>query len=181
MGLFTLRAGRSGGARRVLEVERLETRDVPAALSLSVPGLSIDLSINDTKVTYSPQGLPASMAGNVYAGDSTTGQVVGHYQEALTPIIVNGQFVGTTGVATFTFCVPSMPGCTYETITTADTSYITGVDPTTGALLVSSTGTITASRGIFGDLQGGFASTSQVNLGPQFSGTTNVDFTISFA
>src|SRR5438874_433631 len=142
LNTYRNKSKKNDALRCSLAVERLETRDVPSSL-----GLSFDLSIHETQVTFSPLGLPSSMSGDIYYGDTCQGPVAGHYQESLTPIFYNGQFVGTTGSATFTLYAAWNPNLVMETITTADTSYITGVDPANGALLVATTGTITASSG----------------------------------
>jgi len=130
-------------------------------------------------------GLPAAMGGDIYlAAGATQGHAaIGRYQESLTPILmdVNGDqmpdFVGTQGVATFTFFVGS-PQYRVGSITTADVSYIQGVTPV-GQLEVGSQGTIVGSTGLLKGLAGGFQSQSVVGLAPVFDMQTNVHFTVN--
>jgi hypothetical protein len=173
--------------RYVLELESLEARELPSAQPLgpslawapSPPAqVSVNLLIQGTQDQLSNLGLPSSMAGNIYLGSMPTGNVVGSYQETLTPIFVNGQFAGTTGVATFTFFISPWSKVLLETITTQDVSWIQGINPATGALSVASTGTVTHSAGLFPNLQGGFASASVVSLSPVFADTTQVHLTV---
>src|SRR2546425_2624572 len=149
--------------------EQLETRDMlstsPLGTSLSsfsIPfSTTFDLHITGTEVRYDAFGLPAYMAGQISdAHDHSVGQ----YQETLTPILWNGQFIGTTGIGNFSFFLsagsgpaPSWLNTAIGSITTADQSLIQGVTPA-GQLLVHSIGTIIATTGVFQSLhlQGGF-------------------------
>jgi hypothetical protein len=140
-----------------------------------------ELFIDGTQMTFDEYGLPDSMTGDLYFGDDARGAPVGRYEETLDPVFMGGQFAGTTGVGTFTFFVAASPSRVVETITTANTSFIRGVVPETGGLIVSSTGEITASSGLFKNLQGGFTSSSVVVMGPQFDADTQVDFTVGFS
>jgi hypothetical protein len=142
-----------------------------------------DLGITGTAVRYSPIGTPAYMAGTV-SFDAWHGTAnVGLYQETLTPIFMDvnadlvPDFVGTHGVATFSFYTPRT-GALLGTITTVNTSYIQGVTAE-GGLLVGSTGTITAATGMFWSVRGGFTSASEVAMYPSFAMHTDVHFDIS--
>ena len=129
------------------------------------------------------------MGGDVYlaVNGAATHASIGHYQEALTPILmdINGDqvpdFVGTQGVATFTFYVGT-PQHVFGTITTADVSYVQGLTPA-GQMLVGSQGTIVSASStvplLFKGLAGGFVSQSTVGLGPTFTMQTNVHFTVN--
>jgi hypothetical protein len=125
------------------------------------------------------------MGGNVYlaANGAASHAAIGRYQETLTPILmdINGDqvpdFVGTTGVATFTFFVGT-PQHLFGSITTAETSYIQGVTPA-GQLVVGSQGTIIASGNALKNLSGGFVSQSTVGMLPTFEMQTNVHFTVN--
>jgi len=163
--------------------ELLETRTVLSANL--VPSASFDLAIRGTDIQYSPLGLPAAMGGDVYlaANSAASHAPIGRYQETLTPILmdINGDqvpdFVGTTGVATFSFFVGA-PEHLFGSITTADTSYIQGVTPA-GQLVVGSQGTIIASTNVLKNLSGGFVSQSTVGMLPTFEMQTNVHFTVN--
>jgi hypothetical protein len=145
-----------------------------------------DLGITGTEVQFSPIGTPSYMAGTISyvnpSGYRTSG--IGVYQETLTPIFmdVNGDlvpdFVGTNGVATFTFYLGASHKIALGSITTVNASYIQGITAN-GEMLVGSTGTITASTGYFRDLCGGFTSQSTVALAPAFAMQTAVHFAIS--
>ena len=169
--------------RSLRGVEQLECRTV-LSTGLS-PGACFDLAIRGTDIQYSPLGLPAAMGGDIYlAGQAMGGHAsIGHYQESLTPILmdVNGDsvpdFVGTQGVATFTFFVAT-PAFSCGSVTTVDTSYIQGVTPA-GQLNVGSQGTIVSSTCLFVGLSGGFMSQSTVGLSPGFQMQTNVHFTVN--
>src|SRR5262245_10720680 len=163
--------------------EQLETRSV---LSANVfPAASFDLAIRGTDVQFSPLGLPSAMGGDIYlaAGGARGQAAIGRYQESLAPILmdVNGDqvpdFVGTQGVATFTFFVGTVQH-TFGSITTADVSYIQGVTPA-GQLEVGSQGTIVGATGPLVKLSGGFVSQSVVGLAPTFDMQTNVHFTVN--
>src|SRR5262245_31169032 len=163
--------------------EQLETRSV---LSANVfPAASFDLAIRGTDVQFSPLGLPSAMGGDIYlaAGGARGQTAIGRYQESLAPILmdVNGDqvpdFVGTQGVATFTFFVGNAQH-TFGTVTTADVSYIQGVTPA-GQLEVGSQGTIVGATGPLAKLSGGFVSQSVVGLAPTFNMQTNVHFTVN--
>jgi hypothetical protein len=169
-------------AHRRLRFEQLETRTV---LSANFGPASFDLSIRGTDVQFSPLGLPAAMVGEVRlaAKAAPSHAPIGRYHETLTPILmdINGDqvpdFVGTQGVATFTFFVGA-PQFMVGSITTANTSYIQGVTET-AQLLVGSQGTIVASTGVLRNLSGGFGSQSTVGLMPSFEMQTNVHFTVN--
>jgi len=162
-----------------------------AVLSANViPASTFDLAIHGTDIQYSPLGLPSAMGGDIYlaVNGAATHASIGHYQEALTPILmdINGDqvpdFVGTQGVATFTFYIGNSQHV-LGTITTADVSYIQGVTPA-GQMLVGSQGTIVSANSttpllLFRGLAGGFASQSTVGLGPTFAMQTNVHFTVN--
>lgn len=167
-----------------LELEALEARDLPSvsALNPSVSGnqsaLTVVLDIRGTQLTYDTRGLPASLSGNIYIGTQPSGPVVGQYTENLTPLLIDGMFIGTLGQATFSF----LPGSSNEppvaTIHTFDVSLIQGIVPTIGALNVNSTGTITDVSGIIAGVQGGFTSSSFLIFGPPFASNTQVEFSI---
>ena len=150
--------------------------------------VSLDLRIKGTDVQYSPEGLPASMQGDVYlaAGTVLSSIVIGHYEEVLTPILmdINGDqmpdFVGTTGVATMTFFAGAFQNFTLGSITTSNTSFIQGVTEV-GELLVGSVGTIVSSAGIFQHVTGSMQSNSTVALYPTYQMDTNVHFTLAVA
>lgn len=163
-----------------LEVEALEARELPSAspliiaLEAKLPPALQTFDIVGTGATMNQQGLPASMSGNLYYGPHQLGQLVGQYHETLTPLLFDGFFIGTTGVATFT--IGPQTGQPLETIRTMDVSLLQGYDPASGALLVASNGVIFESAGLTSNIQGGFSSASAVVLGPQFASLTNVDF-----
>lgn len=200
------------GQTELKGIEQLETRtmlsasrgNVPApdltsdaALTgAAVPGksarpateVSLDLRITGTDVQYSPEGLPASMQGDVYLASGTvlSSVVIGHYEEVLTPILmdINGDempdFVGTNGLATITFFAGALQNFTLGSITTANTSFIQGVTEV-GELLVGSVGTIVSSAGIFQHVTGSMQSNSTVALYPTYQMDTNVHFTLAVA
>jgi hypothetical protein len=160
-------------------VERLESRTVLSASPLS---LQIDLAIVGTDVSFSPLGLPASMGGDVYlSGNSAT--KVGRYSEVLSPIFMDinndlqPDFVGTTGISTFSFTVGGNNQLTIGALVTSNISLIQGVDQL-GQMLVGSVGTITASTGILRGAAGGFQSQSVVGLFPTFNMQTVVHFSV---
>lgn len=169
--------------RQRLELEALEARYLPSvsALELSVPGgqpaATVPLYISGTAITLNQQGLPASLQGNIYVGMQALGPVVGHYQEMLTPLRIDGLFIGTLGQATFTFFPGSSADPPLATIHTSDVSLIAGVVPVIDALYVNSAGMITDASGAIADAQGGFSSASLVVLGPPFASNTWVEFT----
>lgn len=166
-----------------LELETLEARDLPSvyALPLSVPGsqagATVALDISGTQLTYDQRGLPASLGGNIYLGSIPWGPVVGQYNETLTPILLDGLFIGSLGQATFTFLPGSSGDPPVATIHTFDVSLIQGVVASIGALNVSSAGTITGASGAFAGVQGGFTSSSLLVFGPPFASNTWVEFT----
>jgi hypothetical protein len=86
-------------------------------------------------------------------------------------------FVGTNGVATFTFFVGNAQHL-FGSITTAETSFIQGVTAT-GQLQVGSQGTITGSTALLDGLSGGMASSSIVALAPSFQMQTSAHFTVN--
>jgi hypothetical protein len=163
--------------------EQLETRSVLSANV--IPAASFDLAIRGTDVQFSPLGLPSAMGGDIYlaAGAARSQAAIGRYQESLAPILMDinddqvPDFVGTHGVATFTFFVGG-PQHTFGSITTADVSYIQGITPA-GQLQVGSQGTIVGASGPLAKLSGGFVSQSVVGLAPTFDMQTNVHFTVN--
>jgi hypothetical protein len=176
---------RKSAHRPLRGVEPLETR---AVLSANFgAGASFDLAIQGTDVQFSPMGLPASMAGDVFlvSRGKSSDASIGHYTESLTPIFMDvnddeiPDFVGTQGVATFTFFVGAAQHGV-GSITTVNTSYIQSMTPE-GQMLVGSQGTIVASSGILRNLSGGFTSDSTVGLYPSFEMQTNVHFAVNRA
>jgi hypothetical protein len=125
------------------------------------------------------------MRGDVYpAANGTAAHApIGRYQETLTPILMDitgdslPDFVGTQGVATFTFFVGA-PQHVFGSITTTETSYIQGVT-LAGQLLVGSQGTIIDSTRALSNLSGEFVSQSTVGLSPSFEMQTYVHFTVN--
>jgi hypothetical protein len=184
--------------RASLRLERLESRvmlsaspsdvDAPADHVASAKYDSshdavFDLGITGTEIQISYLGTPSFMAGTISyvasAGHTTSG--IGRYEENLTPIFmdVNGdavpEFVGTNGVATFSFYAG---GFFVGSITTVNTSFIQGITAT-GEMLVGSTGTITGTAGLLRGATGGFTSQSVVGLFPTYAMKTAVHFVIS--
>lgn len=164
--------------------ERLERRSVLSAGSLTA---EIELTIAGRDVQFSPAGLPTWMAGDVFLNtpqQAAAGRPIGQYEEVLTPILfdVNGDsqpdLVGTTGVATFTFFVSAAFPEGLASITTANVSYVQGVNAA-GQLLVGSVGTIVEGTGLARRLSGGFTSTSVVDFYPSFSMHTAATFELS--
>src|SRR6476660_8868762 len=78
--------------RRLDGFEPLEKREVLSASGFSgaLPQVNFDVAIRGTDVQYSPLGLPCSMAGDIYsaAGAAAGSTRIGHYQEALQPILM---------------------------------------------------------------------------------------------
>jgi hypothetical protein len=198
MSTVFARTRRNNQRRTLLEVERLEGRELlsaaPGALLSSGPawvdvhhaqaqavGLTADLFIDGTEMKFNEWGLPAYMAGNLFLGNDPSARPVGKYEEVLTPMLMNGQFVGTTGAATFTFFVAAWSQVVIQRIETTNVSLIQGVVPETGALIVASTGTVTGSSGIFKNLEGTFTSSSTVVLYPSFDSDTQVKFNMEFS
>jgi hypothetical protein len=169
-------------ARR-LGMERLESRTVLSA-DLGA-GASFDLAIQGTDIQFSEMGLPAAMGGDVYLskGGAASNARIGRYEETLTPILMDvtgdqiPEFVGTHGVATFTFFVGA-PRFEFGSITTTNVSFIQGVTPA-GELVVGSQGTIVQSTRMLRGLAGGFVSQSTVGLAPSFEMATSVHFTVN--
>lgn len=169
--------------------EPLEKREVLSAFGFS-EGLrtqaSFDVAIRGTDIQFSELGLPSAMGGDIYTSSgTTTGSTrIGRYEEALQPILmdINGDaipdFVGTTGVATFSFFVGTAGRGALGSITTVNTSYIQGVTAA-GQILVGSQGTIVDGSGLLTHVSGGFVSQSTVGLFPTFDMQTNVHFTVS--
>src|SRR5688572_17270365 len=116
------------GDRTFLRPEQLECRILLSAstsdITTSAPAYTttaaagtladgvFDLEITGTSVQFSPIGTPSFMAGTV-TFDAWHGPArVGLYQETLTPIFMDvnadqvPDFVGTHGVATFSFYTP---------------------------------------------------------------------------
>lgn len=170
--------------RQRLELEALEARYLPSvsALELSVPGsqpaAAIVLDISGTQLTYDSRGLPASLSGNIYIGAQPLGPVVGQYTETLSPLLINGFFIGSLGQATFSFLPGSFGDPASATIHTFDVSLIQSVVPVIDALNVNSAGTITGASGAFAGAQGGFSSSSLLVFGPPFASNTWVEFTL---
>jgi hypothetical protein len=145
----------------------------------------VNLGITGTEVQFSPIGTPSFMAGTIaWAAPNGGGAQVGQYQEYLTPIFMDvtgdlvPDFVGTQGVATFSFFASRSQNIFVGSITTVNTSYIQGVTAA-GELVVGSTGTITACSGIFQSMTGAFTSQSVVGLFPHFAMQTAVQFVIT--
>ena len=145
----------------------------------------VDLGITGTQVQFSPIGTPSFMAGTIaWAGPNGGAGQIGLYQEHLTPILMDvtgdlvPDFVGTQGVATFSFYTGRSHNVFVGSITTVNTSYIQGVTAN-GEMVVGSTGTITACSGVFRSMSGGFTSQSVVGLYPTFAMQTAVHFVIS--
>jgi hypothetical protein len=144
-----------------------------------------NLAITGTQCNYSTLGLPSEMKGNLYVdnGQGPSATVIGTYDETLTPIFMAltpggaPQFVGTNGVATFTFDLSLGQPISLGSITTNDTSFIAGVGAS-GDLMVGSTGTIVSTTGFCDGLSGGFASHSLVAMGASFDLHTSVHFTV---
>jgi hypothetical protein len=175
--------------------ERLEAREV---LSANLGGLAhlppqasptaqVDLAIQGTHVDFDAYGLPSYMAGDVaLVSAGGAGQTIGRYQEALTPILLDvtgdgyPDFIGTMGVATFTFFVGQSQPLNLGSITTANVSYIQGFTAA-GQLLVGSAGTIVGSSGALAGASGGFTSTSIVSMYPTFQMDTAVHFSANRA
>ncbi|MBI3465142.1 MAG: hypothetical protein HY000_19115 [Planctomycetes bacterium] len=153
-------------------------------LSATAPTVEVELAITGREVEFTPAGLPQRMAGDVYLNAAPTAhsdRPIGKYEEVLTPILadVNGDslpdLVGTTGVSTFTFFVNSVFPKGLASVTTANVSYIQGVNAA-GELLVNSVGTIIEGTGLAKRLSGGFTSTSVVGFYPSFSMHTEATF-----
>lgn len=167
-------------ASRALRFESLERREV-----LSGFQATFDLAIKGTSVEFSELGLPAAMTGDVFAAkDSVAGKMrIGQYQETLTPILmdINGDavpdFVGTTGVSTFSFFVGSPARGSIGSVTTTNISYIQGFTPE-GQILVGSQGTIVDGTKMLKHVSGEFVSQSTVVLGPAFEMQTFAHFTV---
>ena len=165
---------------RSLRFESLEKREVLSGFSAT-----FDLAIKGTSVEFSELGLPAAMTGDVFAAKgAVAGKLrIGQYQETLTPILmdINGDavpdFVGTTGVSTFSFFVGAPARGAIGSITTTNTSYIQGFTPE-GKILVGSQGTIVEGTKLLKHVSGGFASESTVVLGPAFEMQTFAHFTV---
>jgi|GEM_PF-2820861 hypothetical protein len=171
--------------RRVrLELEVLEARDLPSGsvFALSTPGdppaATVVLDIRGTGMTFDQRGLPASFQGNIYIGLQPLGPVIGQYEETLTPLLLDGLFIGTLGQATFTFFPGALGDQPLATLHTFEVSFLQGVIPPIGALYVNSVGTITGTSGAVAPVQGGFTSASLLVLGPPFASNTWVDFTV---
>ena len=190
----SVRAQSSVSLFRKARFERLEDRQVLSAdIGLGHAGAlppapatqEFNLAITGTQCNYSPLGLPSEMKGNLYVdnGQGPSATVIGTYDETLTPIFMSlapggaPQFVGTNGVATFTFDLSLGAPVALGSITTSDTSFIAGVGAS-GQLMVGSTGTITSSTGFAAGLSGGFASHSVVAMGASFDLHTSVHFTV---
>jgi hypothetical protein len=146
-----------------------------------------ELQITGTGVEFTDTGLPDSMTGIIHyvMADGTVLENVGTYSETLTPIMMDldgdqtpESFVGTNGISTLSFYAGKMRDIFVGTIVTVNTSFIQGVVPETGELLVGSTGTISACSGVFKHMVGTFTSASTVTLGPAFAMSTTVSFVI---
>jgi hypothetical protein len=181
--------------RASLRLEKLESRvmlsasphdahapaaHVASATVDSTPDAVFDLGVTGTEIQFSYMGTPSYMAGTISyvacAGHNTAD--IGRYEESLTPIFmdVNGdavpEFVGTNGVATFSFYAGSY---FIGSITTVNTSFIQGMTAA-GEMLVASTGTVTAASGLMKGVAGGFSSQSVVGLFPTFAMKTAAHF-----
>jgi hypothetical protein len=184
--------------RASLRLEKLESRvmlsasphdahapaaHVASAAVDSTPDAVFDLGVTGTEIQFSYLGTPSYMAGTISyvasAGHNSAG--IGRYEENLTPIFmdVNGdavpEFIGTNGVATFSFYAGSY---FIGSITTVNTSFIQGMTAA-GEMLVASTGTVTAASGLMRGAAGGFSSQSVVGLFPTFAMKTAAHFVMS--
>jgi hypothetical protein len=146
---------------------------------------AVDLGISGTEIQFSPIGTPSFMAGTIaWAAPGGGASQIGRYQEHLTPILMDvtgdmvPDFIGTQGVATFSFYTGRSQNVFVGSITTVNTSYIQGVTAN-GEMVVGSTGVITACSGVFRSMSGGFTSQSVVGLFPSFAMQTAVHFTIT--
>src|SRR5438270_6972724 len=143
-------AGRSLWDR--LGDDRIQSPDCPFALV-----------IRGTKMDFT-DGLPSSWVGDILAGQGPAEPVIGRYEETLTPILEGGQLAGSKGIGTFSFFLDAPRPLVFQTITAVNECRVRGVDPQTGVLRVTSTGTVTRSEGVFPDLRGGFTGASVVTL-----------------
>jgi hypothetical protein len=187
------------GYRSFLRHEQLESRVMlsasPSDVDSSVaevstavvqPKANFQLQITGTEVQFSPIGTPAYMAGTIsfVTPNGRTYEGIGRYQETLTPIFMDvnadsvPDFVGTNGVATFSFYAGPAKNIYVGSITTVNVSYIQGVTAA-GEMIVGSTGTITACDGLFKKTSGGFTSQSVVAMYPTFAMNTTVNFAIN--
>ena len=91
-------------------------------------------------------------------------------EEDVFPTIVEGVFVGSTGVSVFT-------NDDDGTITTSNVSLIVGF--VGGTLFVESEGQIIDGTGEFKDVEGGFVSSSTITLAPVFELDVEVTFTLT--
>jgi len=184
--LFPASKARPRPAKHRLNVtgpERLEARQV---LSASAHPVELTLAITGTQMQFSPAGLPSSLAGDIYldAVHAPFAGTIGKYEEVLTPILmdINGDavpdFVGTTGVGTFTFFVSANAPQGLGSVTTTNVSQVQGVTAA-GELMVSTVGTIVNATGVGKYLKGGFSSTSVVAMYPAFSMHTSATFELS--
>ncbi len=132
--------------------------------------------IEGTDVFFDEFGLPSELFGTLLTDD---GKPIGTYQEIVVPIFdpVFG-FIGTTGVSTFTFTNKNGKHV-FGTVVSENMSLIEGFDPATGALLVSSTGTIVSGTGAFREVEGGICTSSSVIFGDVF--VLNTELTLKLA
>jgi hypothetical protein len=152
--------------------ERLERRSVLSATTTAV----VELAITGREVNFGPAGLPTSMEGDVYlnARQARSIKPIGKYEEVLTPILMDinadaqPDFVGTTGVATFTFFASAAAPAGLASVTTANLSYIQGISAA-GELSVSSVGTVIGGTGLARHVSGSMTSASIVAFYPTFS------------
>ena len=173
---------------RALSFETLERREVLSASGFAEgPSVQakVNVAIRGTSMEVSEMGLPSEMSGNIFnaEGKKAGSHKIGEYKETLTPILmdINGDqipdFVGTTGVATFTFFVGAAGRGNIGSITTTNVSYIQGVTAL-GELLVGSQGTIVDGTRALSRVTGSFVSESIVGMGATFSMETFVQFTV---
>ncbi|MEX2139027.1 MAG: hypothetical protein WD894_07180 [Pirellulales bacterium] len=193
------------GYRTFMRPEQLETRvmlsaspsdvdtdSAPAAETQAFQQVGwgdgqFNFQITGTECQFSPLGLPAYMAGTVsyVMANGSLMEGIGTYQETLTPIfmdLIGGDgipdtFVGTNGLATFSFYAGKARDILVGTVTTVNVSYIQGLTAL-GEMIVASTGTITGSSGLFKEVTGGFTSQSVVGLANGFAMSTSVQFVI---
>jgi hypothetical protein len=147
-----------------------------AAVPAAPPGLSMQfqLQIVGTGIEFDPaSGLPSRLEGDMYfVGGRHDGDFAGTYQETVTPILhPEYGFVGTVGVVEFSF---QHPRAAHGKLTIHSQSLIMGLADN-GAMQVESEGTIIEGTKRLREMTGGFASSSTVLLGLEFSMDVQVD------